>query len=256
MIHATEASYASGSGMQSSVVRAALAETELTERLVMLEADADMRRLALNGAMGRELATPIGALDDDPAGSDRAALAALLEEAAAAILSSARPAREIATSDAALEAARAEGKPDWVIQGGYMLMPGEAGAWTARVGPDVADGALGEEAPVGGDPRGRGADPRRAGRPRSQPPADRADGRAKPAPRSSARWPASPSCATPCARSRLTCWKPRVSRSPAGKVPLSEVVDAQKMQLQTEVDIAQDDRRCRHRVGRARSRRR
>src|SRR6185436_4028183 len=43
LIHATEASYASGSGMQSSVVRAALAETELTERLAMLEADADMR---------------------------------------------------------------------------------------------------------------------------------------------------------------------------------------------------------------------
>ncbi len=64
LIRATEASYAAGNGMQSSVVRAALAETELTERLAMLEADADMRRLALNGAMGREPATPIGTLDD------------------------------------------------------------------------------------------------------------------------------------------------------------------------------------------------
>ena len=134
LIHATEASYASGSGMQSSVVRAALAETELTERLAMLEADADMRRLALNSAMGRELATPIGELDADPPVPIVPSLAALLEEATTIHPELGAARAQVATSDAALEVARAEGKPDWVIQGGYMLMPGEAGAWTARVG--------------------------------------------------------------------------------------------------------------------------
>ena len=40
----------------------------------------------------------------------------------------------IAEAEAGASVAKAEGKPDWVVQGGYMLMPGEAGAWTARVG--------------------------------------------------------------------------------------------------------------------------
>jgi outer membrane protein TolC len=41
---------------------------------------------------------------------------------------------QIAEADAGVEVAAAERKPDWVVQGGYMLMPGEVGAWTARVG--------------------------------------------------------------------------------------------------------------------------
>ena len=64
LVQATEAAYASGRGTQAAVVRAALAETELSERLVMLQADADMRRVELNAAMGRDPSTPIGTLDD------------------------------------------------------------------------------------------------------------------------------------------------------------------------------------------------
>ena len=30
--------------------------------------------------------------------------------------------------------AQQERRPDWLLQGGYMLLPGEAGAWTGRVG--------------------------------------------------------------------------------------------------------------------------
>ena len=52
LVQATEAAYASGRGTQASVVRAGLAETELSERLVMLQADADMRRVGLNARDG------------------------------------------------------------------------------------------------------------------------------------------------------------------------------------------------------------
>ena len=53
-VRATEAAYGLGRGTQATVVRASLAETELSERLVMLQADADMRRVDLNAAMGRD----------------------------------------------------------------------------------------------------------------------------------------------------------------------------------------------------------
>ena len=40
----------------------------------------------------------------------------------------------IARDQAELERLRGERRPDFVVGGGYMLMPGEAGAWTARAG--------------------------------------------------------------------------------------------------------------------------
>jgi outer membrane protein TolC len=134
LVRATEASYAAGRGSQASVVRAALAETELAERLVMLRADAEMRRIALNSAMGREPSTPIGPLDETEPAPVVPPLQVLLERASESHpeLLAARAA--IAEADAATGVAKAERKPDWVVQGGYMLMPGEAGAWTARVG--------------------------------------------------------------------------------------------------------------------------
>ena len=37
-------------------------------------------------------------------------------------------------AQSAFTLAEQERRPDWMVQGGYMLTPGEAGAWTARVG--------------------------------------------------------------------------------------------------------------------------
>ena len=134
LIRASEAAYAAGRGTQAAVVRAALGETELVERLVMLQADADMRRVALNAAMGRRPSAPIGALDDQPPVADVPPLTALLDRAAEAHPELRASRAQVAEADAGLAIAQAERKPDWVVQGGYMLMPGEAGAWTARVG--------------------------------------------------------------------------------------------------------------------------
>ena len=237
LIHATEASYASGNGMQSSVVRAALAETALTERLAMLDADAEMRRLALNGAMGREPTTPIGALDADPPVPFVPTLAALLEEAAAVHPELGAARAEVATSDVALEAARAEGKPDWVIQGGYMLMPGEAGAWTARVGLTWPTAPWAKKRLSAAS---REAEARIL--------AAQADLEA--ARLQIARMVGESRASLVGALARLAILRDTMRPQSehlleatrlafaAGRIPLSEVLDAQKMQLQTEVDIA------------------
>jgi outer membrane protein TolC len=43
-------------------------------------------------------------------------------------------AAEIAREEAELARLQGERRPDFVVGGGYMLMPGDAGAWTARAG--------------------------------------------------------------------------------------------------------------------------
>ena len=40
----------------------------------------------------------------------------------------------IAREEAELARLQGERRPDFVVGGGYMLMPGDAGAWTARAG--------------------------------------------------------------------------------------------------------------------------
>jgi len=134
LVRAMEAAYGLGRGTQASVVRASLAETELTERLVMLQADADMRRVELNAAMGRDPSTPIGALDDTEPSRLVPPLQVLLDRAGDTHPDLLAARAGIAEADAGASVARTEGKPDWIVQGGYMLMPGQAGAWTARVG--------------------------------------------------------------------------------------------------------------------------
>ena len=89
----------------------------------------------LNAAMGR-----------DPCDADWRARRHRAEPPRAAIAGAARSRRRYASRAARgtrgnrgsrrgrQRARKTEGKPDWVVQGGYMLMPGQAGAWTARVG--------------------------------------------------------------------------------------------------------------------------
>jgi outer membrane protein TolC len=134
IVNATEAAYAAGRGNQATVVRSSLAVTEIAERLAMLDADVEMRRVALNAAMGRPPGTPIGALDDGEPAEIVPPLSVLLERARAAHPELLVARTQIAEADAGVQVANAERKPDWVVQGGYMLMPGEVGAWTARVG--------------------------------------------------------------------------------------------------------------------------
>jgi outer membrane protein, heavy metal efflux system len=134
LVRATEVAYAAGRGMQAGVVRTALADTELTERIVMLDAEAARDRVALNVAMGRDPAAAIGPLDDTPPFPTVPALVELLDRASDLHPELAMGRAEVIQADAGLAVARTDRKPDWVVRGGYMLMPGGAGAWTASVG--------------------------------------------------------------------------------------------------------------------------
>ena len=134
LVRATEVAYAAGHGMQALVVRATLADTALEERLTTLDAEAARARVALNVAMGRAPETPIGALDDAPPPTAVPPLQALVAQAETAHPELGAGRAAVAEADAGSEVAASDRKPDWVVQGGYMLMPGGAGAWSARVG--------------------------------------------------------------------------------------------------------------------------
>jgi outer membrane protein TolC len=134
LVRALEVSYAAGRGSQADVVRATLAETAVRERLITLDADAARERVTLNIAMGRAPDAPIGVLEDAPPPTTIPPLEDLLDRAMRLHpeLNASRAAIRVADADRAIAAS--ERRPDWVVQGGYMLMPGSAGAWSAKVG--------------------------------------------------------------------------------------------------------------------------
>jgi outer membrane protein, heavy metal efflux system len=237
LVRATEAAYAAGRGMQSTVLRATLAETDLTERLVMLAADREMRRITLNAAMGRAPDTAIGRLDDNTPFPVVPPLAVLLERAAETYPELGVARADIAAADAGIAVARAEGRPDWVVQGGYMLMPGEAGAWTARVGLTWPGAPWAKKrltaATAEAEARAHAAH------------ADLETTRQQ-----VARMVGEARATLAGALSRLQIlqdtMRPQAAQAveasriafAAGQIPLAEAVDAQKMQLQTEAQIA------------------
>ena len=133
LVAAAQTTYAAGGGSQALVVRAMLAVSRVRERLPVLEGEARAAAGQLNTLMGRPADAAIGPLDAPRASPLVTAPAATVFDlerhpeirAARAV---------IARAESAVAVARQERRPDWMVQGGYMLMPGEAGAWSARVG--------------------------------------------------------------------------------------------------------------------------
>ena len=134
LIEASELAYASGRDAQVSVVRATLQRSRLEERLAALRGEERVAEAVLNRAIGRDPARPVGPLDPVPALPPLAPLEAMWSQAAVQHPELTVARAEARAGDAAVDVARAERRPDWVVEGGYMLMPGEAGAWSARVG--------------------------------------------------------------------------------------------------------------------------
>jgi cobalt-zinc-cadmium efflux system outer membrane protein len=131
---ASELAYASARGAQAAVVLVGLERSRLQERLVTLRSDEERALAALNGAIGRPASTPVGTLDAGPPPMILDPVEVLVATAAEAHPALAQRRAEVRWAEAETRAARAEARPDWLIEGGYMLMPGEAGAWSARVG--------------------------------------------------------------------------------------------------------------------------
>ena len=126
--------YSAGRSSQHDVVKSVVELSRLHEDLVMHGESAAMAAARLNTLLDRDPQTPVGRLDEPreeivlPASADLQRLAVDRQP-------------ELRGAQAGLERAQAalavinrEYKPDFFVGGGYMLMPREAGAWTAAAG--------------------------------------------------------------------------------------------------------------------------
>jgi len=123
--------YASGHGEQHDTVTPLVELTRLQSDAITWRTRARTEEVRLNALLGRPVGQSVEPLlpmmvTAIPFDTVNAAL----ERHPAMALAAAGIAREEA------ELARLEGerRPDFVVGGGYMLMPGDAGAWTARAG--------------------------------------------------------------------------------------------------------------------------
>ena len=126
--------YAAGRTGQQDALKAVKEVSKLHEDLVMHEESVATAAARLNTLLDRDPETPIGALDEPredvtlPASADlqRVALEHQPELAAARL--------GVERAKASLAVVNRDYKPDFMVGGGYMLMPRQAGAWTASVG--------------------------------------------------------------------------------------------------------------------------
>ena len=131
MAEATTLRYASGQGAQHHTVTTLVELTRLQQERITFDERIQTAEARLNTLMGRLPAEPVAALAPSAASvriedAEQVALARHPEIALANA--------EIAREEAEFARLSGERKPDFVVGGGYMLMPGDAGAWTARAG--------------------------------------------------------------------------------------------------------------------------
>jgi cobalt-zinc-cadmium efflux system outer membrane protein len=123
--------YAAGEGPQHHTVATIVELAQLESVRIAADERAQTAEARLNGLLGRPVSQLVEPLDAvvaavAPADAEQLALARHPEVAMVAAA--------IAKEEAELSRLRGERRPDYVVGGGYMLQPGEAGAWTARAG--------------------------------------------------------------------------------------------------------------------------
>jgi cobalt-zinc-cadmium efflux system outer membrane protein len=123
--------YASGHGEQHDTVTPLVELTRLQADAITWRSRARMEEVRLNTLLNRPVGQPVEPLlpmmvTAIPFDVVNAALA---RHPAMALAAAA-----IAREEAELARLEGERRPDFVVGGGYMLMPGDAGAWTARAG--------------------------------------------------------------------------------------------------------------------------
>ena len=131
---ASSIKYAAGRTPQQDVLKAVVELSKLHEDLVMREEAAATAAARLNTLLDRDPQTPFGPLAEPP---ELLTLPASEELQRLAI--ERQPELHVAQlgverAQAALAVVNRDYKPDFFVGGGYMLMPREAGAWTASVG--------------------------------------------------------------------------------------------------------------------------
>jgi outer membrane protein TolC len=129
----SQAKYATGRISQQDALKPVVELSKLHGDLLMFEEQAGIAAARLNVLLGRTPEAPIGPLTEPteqtllPASTELQRLALDHQPA----LTRARV--EIERAEAELASAKQEYKPNFTVQGGYLLMPNQTDAWLARV---------------------------------------------------------------------------------------------------------------------------
>jgi outer membrane protein TolC len=126
--------YAAGRSSQQDVLKSVVEISRLHEDLVMHEETSASAAARLNTLLDRDPQTPIG-----PVEPPREAVTLPASEALQQLAIEHQPELRAAgvgveRAEAAVAVAKSDARPDFTVGGGYMLMPREAGAWSASVG--------------------------------------------------------------------------------------------------------------------------
>jgi outer membrane protein TolC len=123
--------YAAGEGAQYHTVVAIVEVARVERDRIAAEELAQAAEATLNTLLGRPPSQPVEPLEPSVSTltAEEAEQRALARHPDVAMVAAA-----VAREEAELARLRGERRPDFVVGGGYMLMPGDAGAWTARAG--------------------------------------------------------------------------------------------------------------------------
>lgn len=133
-VDAAESRYSTGRGAQSDVLAGIVELSRLREDEVMAAERARMAASQLNVLLGRDPDAPIGPLDPTLDTVVLPSLADLESRVLGTHPEQGLVDRRIGLAEAELAVARTEARPDYVLQGGFMSMPGMPDAFTARAG--------------------------------------------------------------------------------------------------------------------------
>jgi cobalt-zinc-cadmium efflux system outer membrane protein len=130
----SQTKYASGRISQQDVLKPIVELSKLHGDLIMFEEQAGIAAARLNVLLGRAPEAPIGPLTEP---TEQTLLPTSTELQRLALDHQPELQRahlEIEKADAEVASAKQEYKPDFTVQGGYLLMPNQTDAWLARVG--------------------------------------------------------------------------------------------------------------------------
>ena len=129
-----QAKYETGRISQQDVLKPIVELSHLHEELIKITQQGSAARARLNALMHRRPDGPIGELAEAKE-MDLTASSRELQDLAVQQHPELRAARlRVDRAGAALAVTRLERKPDFSIQGGYMLLPRDTDAWTGRIG--------------------------------------------------------------------------------------------------------------------------
>ncbi len=130
----SQTKYASGRISQQDVLKPVVELSKLHGDLLVFEEQAGLAAARLNVLLARRPDAPIGPLTEPTEQTLLRAPSELQRLALEHQPELQRAHLEIEKAEAELASAKQEYKPDFTVQGGYLLMPNQTDAWLARVG--------------------------------------------------------------------------------------------------------------------------